>query len=60
VDGFYLVLGMTLMLACIVWHRLLGRAMTNVGNYDRLSFALSWLVCLPIAVLGIYFLWLAL
>jgi hypothetical protein len=38
----------------------MGRAMTNVGSYDRLSFAISWLVCLPIAALGIYSLWLAL
>jgi hypothetical protein len=51
---------MTLMVSCIVWHTLIGRAMTNVGNYDRLSFALSWIVCLPIAVLGFYFLWLGL
>jgi hypothetical protein len=39
---------------------LMSMAMTNIGGYDRFSFAASWLICLPIGVLGLYFLWLAL
>jgi hypothetical protein len=59
-QELYLGLGALLLLACVVSHGLMRVAMTNIGNYDRFSFALSWLFCLPLGALGIYCLWLAL
>jgi hypothetical protein len=56
----YFGLGALSLAVFVIVHGLMNRAMSNVGDYDQLSFGASWIMCLPFGVVGAYFLWLAL
>jgi hypothetical protein len=46
------------MFGFLLVHKIVCLAM-DCGEYDRISYTMSWIFCLPIAALSLYFWWLA-